>query len=101
MGWRFAAGWPKGVAASMSPIAFANNREVGMWTQAKDPLGYRCQDCDTDLPATGADADLTVLTCPACGSACDLEGSAARRGNARPAKTVISTGMRAVMFPFT
>lgn len=85
----------------MSPIAFANNREVGMWTQAKDPLGYRCQDCDTDLPATGADADLTVLTCPACGSACDLEGSAARRGNARPAKKVISTGMRAVMFPFT
>lgn len=72
-----------------------------MWTQAKSPLGYRCQDCDADLPATSSDPDLTVLTCPACGRACDLEGSAARRGNARPAKKVVSTGMRAVMFPFT
>jgi DNA-directed RNA polymerase subunit RPC12/RpoP len=72
-----------------------------MWTQAKSPLGYRCQDCDTDLPVTGGDHGLSVLTCPECGSACDLEGSAARRGNARPAKKVVTTGMRAVMFPFT
>jgi len=72
-----------------------------MWTQAKSPLRYRCQECDTDLPATAGDHDLSVLTCPNCGSACDLEGSATRRGNARPAKKVVTTGMRAVMFPFT
>jgi DNA-directed RNA polymerase subunit RPC12/RpoP len=72
-----------------------------MWTQAKSPLGYRCPECDTDLPVTGADHGLSVLTCPNCGSACDLEGSAAHRGNARPAKKVVTTGMRAVMFPFT
>ena len=72
-----------------------------MWTQAKSPLGYRCSACDTDLPVTGADHGLSVLTCTTCGSACDLEGSAAHRGNARPAKKVVTTGMRAVMFPFT
>jgi hypothetical protein len=72
-----------------------------MWTQAKSPLGYRCQDCDADLPVTGADPELSVLTCPECGTACDLAGDAARRGNARPVKKVVPTGMRAVMFPFT
>jgi hypothetical protein len=30
-----------------------------------------------------------------------LAGDAARRGNARPVKKVVPTGMRAVMFPFT
>jgi DNA-directed RNA polymerase subunit RPC12/RpoP len=49
-----------------------------MWTQAKSPLGYRCQHCDADLPVTGADPELSVLTCPECGTACDLEQDAER-----------------------
>jgi hypothetical protein len=94
-----------------SPSGIRTIESSGMWTQAKSPLGYRCPACDTDLPVTsaettsaqvtGADHGLSVLTCPNCGSACDLDGSAPRRGNARPAKKVVSTGMRAVMFPFT
>lgn len=72
-----------------------------MWTQARSPLGYRCQACDADLPVTGVDHGLSVLTCPDCGTACDLDGRAGRGANARAAKKVVQTGMRAVMFPFT
>jgi len=72
-----------------------------MGPQPKAPLGYRCQACDTDLPATGADSERTVVTCPGCGAACDLTGGAAGRADARPAKKVVATGTGAVMFPFT
>ena len=61
-----------------------------MWTQAKSPLGYRCQDCDTDLPVTGADHDLSVLTCPECGSA--VENAASRNVKAR--RELVRAGSR-------
>ncbi|MBK1696642.1 hypothetical protein [Rhodovibrio salinarum] len=63
-------------------------------------LRYRCQECDADLPGNDEAHDLKVRTCPNCGTACDIEGSAARRGNARAAKKVVRTGLRAVMYPF-
>jgi DNA-directed RNA polymerase subunit RPC12/RpoP len=66
------------------------------------PLGYRCIACDGDLPRPeDADAaDASVVTCPGCGTACDLEGTMRRSDNVRPAKKVVPTGTRAVMHPF-